>query len=33
VASSAIFKHPDGITAGVNDFREAVDKAAAKHKL
>ena len=33
VASSAIFKHPDGITAGVNDFRKAVDKAAAKHKL
>ena len=30
VASSAIFKHPDGITAGVKAFRSAIDKARAK---
>lgn len=29
VASSAIFKHPDGITAGVKAFRSAIDKARA----
>ena len=30
VASSAIFKHPDGITAGVKAFRSAIDEARAK---
>jgi len=29
VASSAIFNHPDGITAGVKAFRETMDKARA----
>jgi ribulose-phosphate 3-epimerase len=33
VASSAIFKHPEGIKAGVKEFRQAVDQAAAKHEL
>ena len=28
VASSAIFGHPDGVTAGVHEFRQALDKAA-----
>lgn len=32
VASSAIFKHPDGITAGVQDFRTAIVTAAEKHQ-
>jgi len=33
VASSAIFHHPDGITAGVREFRQALDEAARKHNL
>ena len=31
VGSSAVFKHPDGIAAGVQDLRRAIDEAAAKH--
>ncbi|SKC90074.1 ribulose-phosphate 3-epimerase [Maledivibacter halophilus] len=33
VLSSAIFKHPDGITAGVKACREAIDTAARKFNL
>ena len=32
VASSAIFKHAEGITAGVKVFRQALDNAAVKNK-
>lgn len=33
VVSSAIFKHPGGITKGVSEVREAINKAAVKHNL
>ncbi len=33
VLSSAIFKHPDGIEAGVKACRKAIDEAAKKHNL
>ncbi len=33
ILSSAIFKHPDGITEGVKACREAIDKAAQKFNL
>ena len=33
VLSSAIFKDPDGIKAGVSKCRQAIDQAAAKYGL
>ena len=33
ILSSAIFKDPDGIKAGVQKCRKAIDEAAAKYGL
>ena len=33
VASSAIYKHPDGIKAGYDEFRKAIDDAARKYNV
>lgn len=33
ILSSAIFRDPDGITAGVQKCRKAIDESAAKHNL
>jgi ribulose-phosphate 3-epimerase len=33
VVSSAVFKHPGGITQGVNEVRDAISKATIKYKL
>ncbi|RPH33967.1 MAG: pentose-5-phosphate 3-epimerase [Bacteroidales bacterium] len=33
IVSSAVFKHPEGITKGVQTVRKAIDEAAIKYKL